>query len=77
MWTGLAEYLVALGDTYDAKEALDRQEETTDAAWEYSRQNIQRTLSKILSPIQLKLLPWVSKLLYNANKPVHIRLYSG
>ena len=77
VWTGLAEYLVALGDTYDAKEALDRQEETTDAAWEYSRQNIQRTLGKILSPIQLKLLPWVAKLLYNANKPVHIRLYSG
>lgn len=77
VWTGLADYLVALGDTYDAKEALDRQEETTDAAWEYSRQHIQRTLRTILSPIQLKLLPWVARALYNSPKPVRIRMYSG
>lgn len=77
VWTGLADYLVGLGDTYDAREAVDRQEETTDAAWEYSRQHVQRTLGTILSPIQLKLLPWVANMLYNASKPVHIRLYSG
>jgi hypothetical protein len=77
VWAPLVEYLAALGDTYDAKEGVKRQEETIDAAWEFGRQHVQKSLGAILSPIQLRLLPWVAKLLYTSKKPVHVRLYTG
>ena len=37
VWTPLAEYLAALGDTFDAKEAVKQQEATTDALTGYAR----------------------------------------
>lgn len=77
VWTPLADYMVGLGDTYDVKAALQRQEDATDAAWEYARLHVQKTLGKILSPIQIKLLPWEAALLYKAKEPVRIRMYMG
>jgi hypothetical protein len=77
VWTPLAEYLAALGDTYDVKEAITRQEDANDAAWEYSRLHVQKTLTGLLSPIQLKLLPWEASMLYNAKNAMHIRIFSG
>ena len=77
VWTPLVDYLAALGDTFNAKEAVTRQEETTDAAWEFTRLNLQKTLGAILSPIQLKLLPWPAGMLYSAKKAVHIRMFTG
>jgi hypothetical protein len=77
VWTPLAEYMFGLGDTYDVNEALKRQEDATDAAWEYARLHVQKTLGKILSPIQIKLLTWEAAFLYAAKKPVHIRMFSS
>jgi len=57
LWTPLTDYLAALGNSFDSKEALRRQEETVDAVWEYSRLNVQKTLGTILSPVQINLLP--------------------
>jgi hypothetical protein len=76
--TPLAEYLAALGETFDAKEALKYQEETIDAAWDFARLHVQKSLSSILSPIQLKLLPWPAGYLYNAKKPIRgVRTFIG
>jgi hypothetical protein len=75
LWTPLADHLAGLGDTFDAKEAVQRQEETSDAAWEYSRLHVQKTLVTILSPIQLKLLPWPAGFLYVAKQAKGIRMF--
>jgi hypothetical protein len=77
VWTPLVEYLAALGDTYDAEEAVKRQDSTTDDAWEFTRLHVQKTLAPILSPIQLKLLPWPAGMLYTAKKRMHIRIFAG
>ena len=77
VWTPLVEYLAALGDSYDGKEALKRQEATLDAAWEYTRLHMQKTLGHILTPIQLQLLPGMAKFLYFSTKPVRIRIFAG
>jgi hypothetical protein len=77
LWTPLTEYLAALGDTFDPKDAVNRQEAVTDAAWEFSRLHVQRSLGTILSPVQLKLLPWEAGLLYTAKKPLRVRMFSG
>ena len=77
LWSPLTEYLAGLGKSFDSKDALRRQEETIDAVWEYSRLHVQKTLGTILSPIQIKLLPWVPALLYNAKKGLRVRIFSG
>ena len=76
LWTPLIDYLANLGRTFDSKEAIRRQEETIDAVWEFSRLDVQRTLGKILSPVQLKLLPWPAGYLYTETKQPHIRMFS-
>jgi len=77
VWTPLADYLAGLGDAFDIKEAVKQQEEMNDAAWEFTRLHVQKTLSGILSPIQLRLLGWPAGTLYRATKPLHIRIFSG
>jgi hypothetical protein len=77
LWTPLTEYLAGLGNQFDSKEALRRQEETIDAVWEYSRLNSQKTFGTILSPVQINLLPWLPKMLYNAKKALRIRMFMG
>ena len=44
VWTALAEHLAALPDEFDTKTVLRRQERVVDEAWEFSRQDVQRTL---------------------------------
>jgi len=75
VWTPLADHLAGLGDTFDAKEAVKMQEETSDAAWEFTRLHLQKTLGAILSPIQLKLLPWPASFLYTAKQARGIRMF--
>ncbi len=77
VWTPLVEYLAGLGDTFDAEEAVQRQDSTTDDAWEFTRLHIQKTLAPILSPIQLKMLPWPAIMLYPSKKRMHIRMFTG
>jgi hypothetical protein len=75
VWTALSEYLASLGDDYDPTEALKKQEAAVDEGWEISRLDVQRTLPKILSPIQLKLLPGIPALLYKAKEKIQIRMF--
>nr|MDQ6924857.1 hypothetical protein [Candidatus Eremiobacteraeota bacterium] len=76
LWTPLTAYLAGMSDRYDAAAALKRQEVTIDAAWELSRQDVQTELPKILSPAQLRLLPWPADMLYKAKEPIKgIRMF--
>ncbi len=77
-WTALATYLVALPDHYDHAEALKRQEDVTGAVWEMTRLHVQENLRRILSPIQLTLLPgWASRF-NTTTKPMNsVRIISG
>lgn len=70
LWTPLTEHLAALGDRFDATDALKRQEAAVDAAWELSRQDVQAALPRVLSPTQLRLLPWPAEMLYKAKEPM-------
>jgi hypothetical protein len=75
LWTSLAEYLANLPDRYSSADAYKHAEDATDAAWELARLDLQHTLPTILSPVQLRLLPTVPRMLFNAKEPVHIRFF--
>ena len=78
LWTPLTTYLAAMGDRYDVTAALKRQEATTDDAWELTRRDVQTELPKILSPAQLRLLPWPAGMLYQAKEPMKgMRMFFG
>jgi hypothetical protein len=75
VWSALSEYLAALPDRFDSAEALKRQEAAVSAAWELTKLDVQRTLPPILSPIQLKLLPWEAAYLFKTTGEVGIRMF--
>ncbi|MHB1861876.1 MAG: TonB-dependent receptor [Gemmatimonadaceae bacterium] len=75
LWTDLAQYLADLPDHYDAAQALKRASDATDAAWEITRLDVQKTFKGVLSPVQLQLLPGIASMLYNAKEPLHIRMF--
>jgi hypothetical protein len=70
LWTGLATYLAALPDQYDAAAALMRQEATIAAGWEITRLDVREWLPRILSPIQLRILPGYAPALLRATEPI-------
>ena len=76
MWSDLADWLAALPDNYNLKATLDRQEATIDAAWELARVDVQTNLPKVLSPVQLRILPGWSSSFYNAKTMKGIRFFS-
>lgn len=77
LWTSLAEKLAVLPNNFDSKAALIVQEKAVDEAWELTRTDIKSTLGKILSPIQLAMLPGAALWLYNSDpaKPIQARTY--
>src|SRR5665213_132792 len=75
IWQSLAEDLFALPDDFNSAEALKRQESGVQAGWDVARDDVKATLPKILSPIQLRLLPWLPALLLKATGPVKVRLF--
>jgi hypothetical protein len=72
IWAELARYLAALPDRYDAAEALRRQEDATDRAWESSRQE-GATIKAILSPLQQRMLPGLVDTVINSREKIRIR----
>lgn len=57
VWSDLAEYLAAVPERYDAREAVRRQEEATDRVWDLNRTE-GPTIRAILSPFQLQMADW-------------------
>jgi hypothetical protein len=71
LWTALATDFHELGDRYDVRAALNRQESAIDAAREITRLDVQATLGAILSELQLRLMPGPVRELYRATAPIH------
>jgi hypothetical protein len=69
-WGTWAEVLASAPDRYNVSELVDRQHRLIDEAWEIARQEAHTTLPKILSPVQLKLLPGNAAFIYRADKPI-------
>jgi hypothetical protein len=58
VWAGLAAYLAALPEKYDVAEAVRRQEEATDRAWDLNRGQ-GPAIRAILSPFQIQMADWI------------------
>lgn len=65
-WTKLAEYLSQLPDVYDVAHAFKRQEEASDAAWALAWGDIHESMQRIMSPVQLTLLPYPASMLWKS-----------
>jgi len=76
VWRALAEHLATLPDQFDTRDAYRRANSAIEAGWEISRLDVQKTLRTILNPVQLQLLPNITKLLYTADRPLQgIRIF--
>jgi hypothetical protein len=73
-WAELGAYLAGLPERYDASAASRRVDDTTDDLWEFSRTEVQRSLSEVLTPTQTAMLGGYAGLLFRARDRVHIRL---
>jgi hypothetical protein len=76
VWATLGDYLANLGDEFNSADALKHQEAAIDNAWEISKLDVQRNLPAILSPLQLRMLPWVPDLLLKTKGKVGVRTYT-
>jgi hypothetical protein len=76
VWRTLAEHLAALPDRYDATAALAKQEAVTEAVWALAVADARR-LHEVLTPQQLRLLPWPASTLstWPPERPVKFRIY--
>lgn len=77
VWQALGAYLASLPDDFNSADALKHQEAAVDAGWEIARLDVQRTLPKILSPIQLRMLPGFADMLMKAKEKIGIRVFAG
>jgi hypothetical protein len=69
-WGTWAELLANMPDRYSVSDLVERQHKLIDDAWEIARQEAHTTLPKILSPVQLKLLPGNAAFIYRSDKPI-------
>ena len=78
IWLEMTTHLATLGDRYDTKAALVRQEATVDAVWELTRSEA-LALNAILNPQQLALLPWPAGYLRSIkpSQKVKVRIFMG
>jgi len=74
-WRDLGRYLEALPEVYDFGEVSRRTDEVIDSAWELTRLDVREQYPKILAAEQLAILPGWSNRLYQADRPLHVRLF--
>jgi hypothetical protein len=67
-WKKLADYFVALPEVYDVSDAYKHQEDASDEGWAKSWADVHEQLPRILSPLQLTLLPYPSSMLWQAKE---------
>jgi hypothetical protein len=75
VWTQLTDWMAALPDHFDVTAAMQRQEATIDQVWEMGRIELQAELPKVLSPVQLHILPGNSAWFYNAKSMKGNRMF--
>lgn len=76
VWTVLAQHMAGLPDRFDTPAELKYQEDTIDRAWGLSRDEA-RTLKNVLSPLQMKMLPWPASMLADMKpeEKVQVRVF--
>ena len=67
-WQKLAGAFAALPDRYDVDAAFKAQEDAEDGAWAIAWADVRENLPKVLSPLQLTLLPFPASLLWKATE---------
>jgi hypothetical protein len=77
LWKATTTALAAYGDDYDADAAMHIIDDATEQAWIIGRDQLP-TLERILSPLQIRLAPWVVGSLKQSvgRKTVGIRMFS-
>jgi hypothetical protein len=73
VWNRLAVDLGRLPSRFHVDDAVMRVDAATNEVWEISRLEAHR-LREILTPIQIRLLPWPASALVNADKPVRFQI---
>jgi hypothetical protein len=58
LWKETSTALTTMGDDFDANEAMNLIDDATERAWRLGRDELP-TLEVILSPLQMRLVPWV------------------
>jgi len=69
-WAKWSADLASLPDNFDAADLLKRQNKLILDAWEIARQEARTVLPRILTPVQLRLLPSWANTLYRAENPI-------
>src|SRR5262245_25384732 len=69
-WGAFAGRLAGTPDQYVLKELVQAQTDVTDAAWDIARTEAQTTLPKVLTPVQLKILPGNSRFIFESKEPI-------
>jgi len=76
IWTTVSQSLAAMGERFDPDEAMHLIDSATERAWIAGRDELP-VLRRILSPLQLRLAPWIPALERSQGKPVvGIRVFS-
>jgi hypothetical protein len=65
----------SLPDHFDVNAVMQRQEATIDHVWEMGRIELQATLPKVLSPVQIQILPSWSASYYKAKTMKGFRMF--
>ena len=77
-WTGLATYLADLPNSFDRSAAVKRQEQTIGEVWEMTRLHLQENIRRLLSPVQLTMLPQWAGVFNTTTRPMTgVRIFSG
>jgi hypothetical protein len=75
LWKAATATLAAMSDDYDADDAMRLIDEATESAWLIGRDQLP-VLETILSPLQMRLAPWVPSLQKAVGKKsVGIRMF--
>jgi hypothetical protein len=67
-WKKLADYLAGLPEVYDVSDAYKHQEDASDEGWAKSWADVHEQLPRLLSPVQLTLLPYPASMLWQAKE---------
>jgi hypothetical protein len=69
-WTALAKEFAALPDDFDARRTLEHQEAVIDSVYDLVRVEVRRVLPSVLTPVQLRLLPPLTRYLLEHEGPL-------
>ena len=75
LWTDVASYLDRLPNRYDESAAWRRTDAAIDDAWEITRLDVREQFAKILTPVQLTLLPAAAGQFWTSPGRIHDRRF--